>query len=701
MKKTIDDDEIPEVPLILEIQIIQGKNMISKKDPYVMIKVGGDELYRTAAAKKALNPSWQGEPFVGKYEAENDGPIYLEVATGKGSSQAVTGRSLIPLRGEEERKTSNENQPPIWLRVSGSDDSDSAELQVSILAEPIIREANVTLAREKKPVKLILIADTLYVFNDVETCRKLRRRVPLGPNSRMKWDINACEIQIEPPETADSSASAPLIFKLDNKMDAMGWNDALRPFVGPVQTPIFGGSLQDAMNADRVFNPWNSSGIPAFLDLGLKFIEKVGLKEQGIFRIGYTAFVLDDAIRRIETGQSFVEDFDSPHMVTGVLKKYFRSLPECIMTQELLDEVMDLFGNNGQKTPPVESVKQIIAKLPPLNAEIIGRVFRLCALICSHQDENMMTERNMSIVIGPAVFCVDATSDDASLVLLLPKVNAVTVFMIEHANELFPFNDKGQEQQEQEKEEKKEEDQHKDFKESDEIPLSYVEHEVPISYIEQEQPMSFAAQPKQQQQQQMPHFVRSYPHLGIKNNPSRLSLSATRLTSPRQTAANETNQYSGSPLTLSDNQPSPKQKSSVPPRRAANESSIQQQEQQQQQQSWNDPNVATENRKPLPSLPLRSPEVDKSRLFEPVDPDDLESALKRGLAIYDVYGNGGGTKGWVEESRFCDLLVDLKYSVNTEDARSILLSIFPKMPVLRNKFVTWWMDNHGVLIPYN
>ena len=56
----VGDDEIPDAPLLVEIQIIQGKNMTTKKDPYVMIKVGGDEVYRTPTAKKVFNPVWQG-----------------------------------------------------------------------------------------------------------------------------------------------------------------------------------------------------------------------------------------------------------------------------------------------------------------------------------------------------------------------------------------------------------------------------------------------------------------------------------------------------------------------------------------------------------------------------------------------------------------------------------------------------------------
>lgn len=584
----ISDEEIPEAPLLIEVQIIQGKNMTSKKDPYVMIKVGGDEVYRTSTAKKVFNPTWQGDPFVGKYEAEEDGPIYLEVASGRGSWQSIIGRSLIPLRGCEERKTIGDHQPPIWLKVAGSADSaEPSELQVSILAEPIIHETNVMLPREKKPVRLILIADALYVFSDVDKCHKLRRRVPLGVNSKISWDVNTSEIHIEPAATENSVDSAPFTFKADLEIDALRWKDALRPFIGPITTPIFGVSLDDAMYADRILNPWNTSGIPAFVDSGLKFIEEHGLEEQGVFRLGYSSFSLDDAVRRIETGQRFIEEFDSVHMVTSILKKYFRSLPECLMTSVLLDEALQLFGNDGQENPSVETLMSVIAKLPAINAQIIERVFRLCYLITCHQDVNMMNDRNLSIVIGPTVFCVDSNTVDVSMVMLLPKVNSLTMFMINNFNELFP-NSLG-----------KGDDQH--------------------------------------------------PPLDDKQPP----------TGPQ---ANDVNPPSKNDV-VNDN--------------------------------------VDQEEKSFPAPPPKHKRPDKVRLFAPVDPDDLESALRQGLAIYKVYGNGGGTKGWVEEERLCDLLVDLNYVGDTEHAKSILEDLFPQMPIPRNRFVIWWMDNHDTLIPFS
>ena len=661
----IGDDEIPDAPLLVEIQIIQGKNMTTKKDPYVMIKVGGDEVYRTPTAKKVFNPVWQSEPYVSKYQAEADGPIYLEVASGKGSSQAIIGRSLIPLRGEEERKTGREQQPAIWLKVAGSTTPEPTELQISVLSEPIIREANVTLVREKKPVRLVLIADTLYVFSDPDTYKRLKRRVSLGIGAKMHRAQGSTELHIEGAAalTATNGSNSgssgggggggggsggddPFVFRTENEAEATAWEEALRPFVGPVSTPVFGASLAAAMRIDHLLCPWNTSGIPAFVNSGLKFIEEHGLEEQGIFRIGYMSYAIDDAIRRIETGQRFVEDFDSVHMVSNVLKKYFRSLPEPLVPRSIMDEVFVLFekaggaadgsskGSPRQKAQPaVEDVATVFAKLPAENAGIVGRLFKLCANICKHKDINMMTDGNLSIVVGPSVFCVDAEADDAGLVALLPKINILTLYLIEHASELFS-----------------------------------------------------------------PHRQHS---------PLPTKLSSYRLQAPK------------TPATAATQPPPP-----VPPRTEINTSkggneegfdvntdsaAVVNGENNEETDKFSTEKAksaaATTSQSPQakcpPPVPPRKKVQSTVNLFKPIDPDDLEAALKQGLALYNVYGNGGGPKGWVEEEGFCNLLMDLGYAETPDKAREVLAQMCPEMRVCRNKFVTWWMDSHETIIPFS
>lgn len=76
-------EEVPTRPQVVEVKILQAKNLNAKKkscEPFVMTKVGGDEVHRTKVVHKTLDPVWQNESFVlAKYDADADGPMYFEV----------------------------------------------------------------------------------------------------------------------------------------------------------------------------------------------------------------------------------------------------------------------------------------------------------------------------------------------------------------------------------------------------------------------------------------------------------------------------------------------------------------------------------------------------------------------------------------------------------------------------------------------
>ena len=76
-------EEVPTRPQVVEVKILQAKNLNAKKkscEPFVMTKIGGDEIHRTKAAHKTLDPVWQNESFVvARYDADTDGPMYFEV----------------------------------------------------------------------------------------------------------------------------------------------------------------------------------------------------------------------------------------------------------------------------------------------------------------------------------------------------------------------------------------------------------------------------------------------------------------------------------------------------------------------------------------------------------------------------------------------------------------------------------------------
>ena len=89
--------------------------------------------------------------------------------------------------------------------------------------------------------------------------------------------------------------------------------------------------------------PW----IPSFL---MNFVEDHGLKEEGLFRLAGSASEIKTARTMIDEGGrirdlvQWAHNCKSMHSVAGLLKAYFRELPEPLLTFELYDCFIASYG---------------------------------------------------------------------------------------------------------------------------------------------------------------------------------------------------------------------------------------------------------------------------------------------------------------------------------------------------------------------
>jgi breakpoint cluster region protein len=139
------------------------------------------------------------------------------------------------------------------------------------------------------------------------------------------------------------------------------------------------------------------------------------LKETGIFRLsGSTAEMneLKDCFNRGE-----IPDLSkySVHSIAGVLKLFFRQLPEPLFTFELFDPFMKTIGKARDrylanldielnKEAKQERVSTLLKQLPRINYVLLSKLIPLLANVCKYSDENKMTSSNLGIVFGPTLF---------------------------------------------------------------------------------------------------------------------------------------------------------------------------------------------------------------------------------------------------------------------------------------------------------
>lgn len=96
--------------------------------------------------------------------------------------------------------------------------------------------------------------------------------------------------------------------------------------------------------------PYEADNLPEFVVEGLKFIEQNGLHVEGLFRIPGDNAVMQKVKKKLEKG--YTVDFSSlnnVHSVAGLLKMYFRELPEPLLTFEHYNMFIAATGKFHQK----------------------------------------------------------------------------------------------------------------------------------------------------------------------------------------------------------------------------------------------------------------------------------------------------------------------------------------------------------------
>lgn len=92
------------------------------------------------------------------------------------------------------------------------------------------------------------------------------------------------------------------------------------------------------------------------------------------------------------------------HSVTGVLKLYFRELPEALFTDHLYPTMLEAFNqsqsNLGKRT---ELLKDCFTKLPLQNKSTIKFILEHLIRINQHENENKMSLHNLATVFGPTL----------------------------------------------------------------------------------------------------------------------------------------------------------------------------------------------------------------------------------------------------------------------------------------------------------
>lgn len=196
--------------------------------------------------------------------------------------------------------------------------------------------------------------------------------------------------------------------------------------------PIFGVPLEQVL--DRYDHA--DYEVPIVVEKSIKYLKEKNAKDvQGIFRLNGNNAVIMQLKKDFDKGGDVdLSGIDDPHTVAGLLKLYFRDLPEPLFPFIMYDNLIE---SHNQKEKTVEALIPVLDDLPASNKALLRTLLELLADIASNSEVNKMNSSNLSIVFAPNLIRSPKDSMQAA-VMHAPIVNSIMRTIIDHYEEILP-----------------------------------------------------------------------------------------------------------------------------------------------------------------------------------------------------------------------------------------------------------------------
>ncbi|XP_076469342.1 SLIT-ROBO Rho GTPase-activating protein 1-like [Babylonia areolata] len=201
------------------------------------------------------------------------------------------------------------------------------------------------------------------------------------------------------------------------------------------QTKLFGGSLEEYIEA-------TGEEIPLIIRSCIRVINLYGMHHQGVFRVSGAQVEINNFKAAFESGEDpLVDVVDASDMnsIAGVLKLYFRKLPEPLFPLHLFDALVECTRECGVQRR-LDRIRDLLATLPRSIFVVMRYLFAFLNHLSEYSDENMMDPYNLAICFGPTLLPIPPDRDQ---VTYQASVNEIIKTIIIHQEELFP-NDGGE-----------------------------------------------------------------------------------------------------------------------------------------------------------------------------------------------------------------------------------------------------------------
>jgi hypothetical protein len=137
---------------------------------------------------------------------------------------------------------------------------------------------------------------------------------------------------------------------------------------------------------------------------------ETALDEEGLLRLSGSRADMDALRAAFESGQPI--DFRTPprdaHTVAGMLKAFFRELPEPLLSPELNRRAADVVAQELPEITTALELRQIIVSMSDTAYETTKLLVRFLIAVAEHSFKNRMHKDNVLTVMIPTLQCVPA-----------------------------------------------------------------------------------------------------------------------------------------------------------------------------------------------------------------------------------------------------------------------------------------------------
>jgi hypothetical protein len=248
-------------------------------------------------------------------------------------------------------------------------------------------------ADPKRPIETVLLSEFCSVLDDKEKKKVTIDLISI--KSRKDTHQIKCVSEEEAGQwhIALKTACAPDSALPALSLSSKGSSSASPSPSSPHGTGYYGVPIE------KVTPP--NAEVPYIVEHAIKVLEEKSMQVEGIFRLSGSSAQIDKLKSEFNSGTLIdLKTVSDPHTVSGVLKLWFRELPEPLMTYDLYES----FIAAQQERDPnkrIRYLRHLISNLPPVNRATLKYLIEFLNRVEKHSEVNKMTVTNLATVFAP------------------------------------------------------------------------------------------------------------------------------------------------------------------------------------------------------------------------------------------------------------------------------------------------------------